>query len=90
MNRKVLFAIFALTATACAKHVRTMPVTGPDGKPAVAMRCGTMAHCYAEAGRLCPNGYVILDDRSTTSGTAYIGGIGGGGRSRGSLFVSCK
>lgn len=48
-NALVLMSLFLLV-TGCAKHVRSELVTGPNGRQAIAMRCGNMPACYKEAG----------------------------------------
>jgi hypothetical protein len=58
----------ALFASACASSTRSepraIPVTGPDGLPALHVSCGTdEGHCYQLAGRFCPTGYDIEPTR---------------------------
>lgn len=86
--RKTLALVIASVAVAGCVHVSE--VTGPDGKPALVLRCGTHdERCYEKAGDLCPNGYDILDQASgfaivPTANHSVIGG------SHHTIMVECK
>ena len=40
--------------------VRVHEVKGPDGKTALAVKCGDATRCYQKAGELCPDGYDLV------------------------------
>lgn len=60
----------ALLLSGCA--VTHTTITGPDGRQAFVMKCsGYMrdrGDCLAEAGKLCPQGYAVVDDSSRMAG----------------------
>lgn len=83
---RIVLACTALLICGCA-HVT--PVSGPDGKPALAIRCGIKQEsCYQAAGEHCPNGYNLLDsgNGSAVVGTRY--GLAGG--SHRTMLIQCK
>jgi hypothetical protein len=88
MRKTLIVAV--LTLTACAQHVRYEHVTGPNGKPAIAMRCGNMPACFKTAGEMCPNGYERLDQQQTLDASGTFAGYGGGAKTRGSMLIQCK
>jgi hypothetical protein len=45
--------------------VTSQAVSGPDGAPAVVFSGSSAASCYAEAGKRCPDGYLIHTARQT-------------------------
>jgi len=51
----------ALLACGGGSRFQAEFVTGPNGKPAVLLRCTGAATCYAQASELCPAGYTIAD-----------------------------
>ena len=63
-------------------------VKGPDGKPALALKCGDATACYKRAGELCPDGYDLVGNNSAS----YVGGTNGSvyGGSTTTLLVECK
>jgi len=85
-----LVSMMGFVLGGCAQHVRHELVTGPDGRQAIAMRCGSMQHCYVGAGKLCPSGYDQISQASETRGGAIIGGYGGGAKSRAAMLIQCK
>lgn len=87
--KNITLISIALALSACA-HVRHENVTGPNGKPAIAMRCGNMPACFKAAGEMCPNGYERLDQQQTLEGGGTFAGYGGGARTRGSMLIQCK
>jgi hypothetical protein len=68
-------AVF-LCAALLAGCVTVNEVKGPDGKPALAVKCGDATACYKKAGELCPDGYDFVN--STT------------GNGRATILVECK
>ena len=88
MKKLIGFLLVWIALGGCAKHVRTEIVTGPNGKPAIAMRCGNMPACYKEAGERCPNGYDILDQTTVLRGRIIEGF--GGLSTQGSMLIQCK
>lgn len=82
-------AVFAVAAllTGC---VQITHINGPDGRPAMVLRCGMQEdQCYKKAGELCPDGYDMVGG---SVGMAIVpmrnGGMFGG--SQHSLVISCK
>jgi hypothetical protein len=66
------FAMLLLILSGCA--VQPKPFTGPDGRQAYAMRCGShLDRCYEKAGQLCPSGGYDVIDRAT--GTIMSGNV---------------
>ena len=54
---RLLAFVLALLA-GCVSRVHE--VKGPDGKTALAVKCGDATRCYQKAGELCPNGYDLV------------------------------
>ena len=54
----------------CSKEVVPVLFKGPNGKDAYSMKCSgfgrTWDKCYQKAGQVCPNGYELIDKRSST------------------------
>jgi hypothetical protein len=61
MKRGALLIALMLGAAGCAPVMATQTVTAPDGRPATSIQCGREARCLAEAQRVCPGGYYVLD-----------------------------
>jgi hypothetical protein len=65
-NQLLVVTLSVLMIAACSVDPR--PFIGPDGNNAYSMRCSGMgldwSDCYAEAGKLCPNGYKIIQQHS--------------------------
>ncbi|MEP4148722.1 MAG: hypothetical protein ABJL54_16005 [Halioglobus sp.] len=57
-----------LTMGGCAS-IKPEPITGPNGEQGFTMRCSgygrTLEDCYAEAGKVCPNGYSVVGQNSS-------------------------
>ena len=72
--------------------IKPVPFTGPNGRQAYMMECGgverPLVKCYQAAASLCPSGYALVDQRSTST----VGGYGGtvGTSTRHTLAVECK
>lgn len=87
--RKTLVSLVAIAVAGCVP-VHVTQVTGPDGRPALVLRCGVHDdRCYEKAGELCPNGYNILDQASgfavvPTANHSVVGG------SHHTMMVECK
>ena len=70
---KTLWALAALIVLAdgCAS-INPVPFNGPNGRQAYSMQCSGMGRtseaCYQMAGKLCPQGYSIVDSRSDIIG----------------------
>jgi hypothetical protein len=63
-------------------------VKGPDGKTALALRCGDATACYKKAGELCPNGYDLVN---STTGTVVVPSNGSAvGSPVTTVLVECK
>lgn len=74
--KKTVLMFAVLTASACT--VQTINVTAPDGEPALAMRCRTMADCYKAAGEQCSKGYNLIQQNVSDI------------RGRGAMLIRCK
>jgi hypothetical protein len=63
-------------------------VKGPDGKPALALKCEDATACYKKAGELCPDRYDLVGNNSQN----YVGGTNGSvyGGTTTTLAVECK
>jgi len=68
--------------------VQVHEVKGPDGKPALAVKCGDATKCYQRAGALCPNGYDLVGNNNAS----FVGGANGTvyGGTQTTLLVECK
>jgi hypothetical protein len=71
-----------------AACVQVHEVKGPDGKTALALKCGDATKCYQKAGELCPDGYDFVDKNNAN----VVGGANGYvyGGSVTTLLVECK
>lgn len=81
----------ALMLAGCAT-IEPQAITGPNGKPAYAMRCSgmgrTLEACYAKAGDMCPKGYTVVDRATGTVAVPVNGTIMAAPQS--SLVIECK
>ena len=72
---RIILVGFCLALVGCA--VPATPVTGPDGHQAYVLKCsGYMRDrqdCLIKAGQLCPTGYSVVDDNSSTNGAIVTG-----------------
>jgi hypothetical protein len=70
----LLVLSLALPLAACA--VPATQITGPDGRPAYVLKCSGMGRdrqdCLVKAGELCPSGYNVVDDNSSTHGAVVV------------------
>ena len=69
--------------------VTVSQVSGPDGKPALAVKCGDATACYQKAGELCPGGYDFVN---SSTGTVIVPMAHGGsvGSPETTILVECK
>lgn len=71
-------AIVAIGLMGCAAPVSVTPITGPDGRTAYTMKCSGFGRdrqdCLVEAGKLCPAGYVVVDDNRSIGGAVVTDG----------------
>lgn len=87
MKKTALLALLALTGCAA---VAPEPFQGPSGKQAYSMKCGRdWINCYNDAGRLCPNGYNIID-QSTGNPVLVPVGNSVAAVSKKHMAVECK
>lgn len=69
---RIAFLCVTLLMVGCA--ITPKPFTGPSGKQAYSMNCGSdLPGCYQKAGEVCPTGYNILDRASGTVGVPSQG-----------------
>jgi len=83
---KILLGLLGLAILAGCVQVHE--VKGPDGKTALALKCGDATACYKKAGELCPVGYEFMEKNSAN----FVGGANGYvyGGSQTTLLVECK
>jgi hypothetical protein len=83
---KILLGLLVLAFLAGCVGVHE--VKGPDGKPALALKCGDATACYKKAGELCPDGYDLVSNNNAS----YVGGANGTfyGGSTTTILVECK
>jgi hypothetical protein len=69
--------------------VQVSEVKGPDGKAALALKCGNATDCYKKAGELCPDGYDFVN---STTGTVIVPMNNGSsiGTPQTTVLVECK
>lgn len=91
--QKAAYAVLGAAGLLSGCAVTHTTVSGPDGRPAFVLKCsGYMRDrqdCLAEAGRLCPTGYALVDDSSRVQGAIVSGGLIGIAR-RDYMTISCK
>lgn len=72
------FIILVTLLSGCAS-VSPQPFVGPGGQQAYSMKCSglgrTWDKCYKKAGEICPDGYEIIDQRSSTVAVPYRNSI---------------
>ena len=83
---KVLLGCFGLVLLSGCVQVRE--IKGPDGKAALALKCGDATACYQKAGELCPNGYDFVDKNNANVIVPVNGSVVGGTQT--TLVVECK
>ena len=78
LARIVLGLVIVCGVSGCAAPVPVTPITGPDGRTAYSMKCSGFGRdrqdCLVQAGKLCPAGYVVVDDSSSTGGAIVTDG----------------
>lgn len=90
---KATFIILAISAllVSCAS-INPVPFTGPSGNQAYTMKCSgfgrTLEMCYQKAGNLCPDGYNIVGQDSSTIAVPVNGSIMAAPRHN--LSIECK
>ena len=83
-----IFVIVILAACATSK-----PILGPNGTTAYFIKCGSAVidACYAEAAKVCPNGYTFVDRQANLNGVVVPAGNGLlMARGPNSMLVECK
>jgi hypothetical protein len=68
--------------------VQVHEVKGPDGKTALAVKCGDATACYKKAGELCPDGYDLVGNNNQNFVYGSQGSVYGGSQT--TLVVECK
>jgi hypothetical protein len=84
----VLLCAASLGFLAGCVPVRVHEVKGPDGKTALALKCGDATACYEKAGELCPAGYDFVDRNNANVIVPVNGSVVGGTYT--TLVVECK
>jgi hypothetical protein len=89
--KRLMILGVSIALSGCA--VPVTKINGPDGRPAYSLKCSGMGRdrqdCLVQAGKICPQGYVVVDDSSRVNGVlvtkyAVIPA------SRDYLTISCK
>jgi hypothetical protein len=79
MYARILFALLAMPLAGCATVVEPVPFKGPHGGQAYSMNCSgagrTLEKCYKKSGELCPNGYDIVSQNSSTAAIPLNGSL---------------
>ncbi len=69
-------ALLVLMLAGCAS-IKPVPFKGPNGNKAYSMHCSgmgrTLGKCYQKAGEVCPNGYSIVGQNTSTIAVPYNG-----------------
>lgn len=96
MTRALAVALAALALVGCHRRGTADPepetaesVTTPSGGSGHVIECETLRDCYAQAGRLCPFGYDVIDARDGSrraTGTAEALRVMGEGLSGGEEY----
>lgn len=81
--------IWILLLTGCAHGVYNIPVVGPNGRAAHALRCTNTQMCFRVAGETCPTGYSIINTIDSND-PAVKGGTMTPARGRATLIVQCS
>lgn len=80
--RLLPLAILGAALPLLAACVSSKPLTLPDGSQGFAVKCDghfhDMADCMAEAGRMCPTGYDVLDGATESTPFAMSNGYASG------------
>lgn len=70
--------VLLLAALSGCASIDPVPFAGPNGRQAYSMRCSgmgrTLEACYQAAGKVCPNGYNVVDSRSGVVGVPMRSG----------------
>ncbi|MHB1077712.1 hypothetical protein, partial [Thiobacillus sp.] len=71
--RIVTIIVTTLSLAACAT---SKPIQGPNGGTAYFIKCGSAVidACYAEAAKVCPNGYTFVDKQNNPNAVALSNG----------------
>jgi len=85
---RLIVAIAVGALALLAGCVSVSEVKGPDGKPALAVKCADATVCYQKAGELCPNGYDFVNS-STGTVVSGVNGIVTSGNVT-TILVECK
>jgi len=70
MKKLTIITITSLIVLIGCMAVKPVKFKGPNGRNAYSMFCSyggrTLDECYVKAGEVCPNGYDVIDQRSST------------------------
>lgn len=89
MRRAVAALVIAVILAACAVPAHVRHVIGPDGQPALALRCHHEENCLSAAGELCPRGYTVLNQAAGFGAAALPNGAMAAA-SHNSMLIACK
>lgn len=82
----------AAALSGCAAQIEPRKFVGPNGREAYVMRCSgmmrTLEACYIKAGEVCPSGYSVVSQDSSTVIVPTSNGMIGAPRQ--TLAVECK
>ena len=89
--KHTIIAAISLFLVSCAS-INPVSFQGPNGKQAYTMRCSgigrTLEMCYQKAGEVCPGGYNIIGQDSSTVAVPINGSIMAAPRQN--LTIECK
>ena len=82
----------AILITGCAS-ISPVSISGPSGGQAYTMKCSglgrTIEQCYAKAGELCPSGYSVVSQSSTSRIVPGNGDAGPFSVTKENLTIEC-
>ena len=92
MKKLTIITIFFLMILIGCAGINPVKFKGPNARDAYSMLCSGMGRtwdkCYVKAGEVCPNGYDIIDQRSST--VAIPTGSGMIAAPKQNLAIECK
>ena len=90
-SKHIVIIAISFLFVSCAS-ISPVSFQGPNGKQAYSMKCSgmgrTLEMCYQKAGEVCPGGYNIIGQDSSTVAVPINGSIMAGPRQN--LTIECK
>lgn len=92
MKRSISVTLLSLFLVVGCAEIEPVHFMGPNGGDAYSMRCSglgrTLEACYQTAGQVCPNGYDIVSQDSSTIIVPVSGGFIGAPKR--TLAIECN